>query len=94
MTKKKENKRPTVTLTEEEVVNFKPWPPRRRLWDFVPLFITNPLRTRFGIPKATPFERWIIALCVLKSMVERATEEPTPYVHEAPPKKEDPWRWS
>ena len=102
--KEKPSKCPVVEMTEEEIINFKPYPPRWRPWDYVPLFVTDRLRRAFGFPAATPFERWIIGLCVLKSMVERAAiavEQErrglavAPYTHAEPaPDKGDPWRWS
>ena len=75
---------------DKEILGWSATPPRRRLVDFIPALITTPLRLWFGFPKATPFEKWIIALHFVKLafdiLVERENAlRVAPFASEAPP---------
>lgn len=87
-----------MELDVNEVLNFKPHPPRKRFWDYLPTFIIGPMRKLTGRPGATPYEKWIVGLCLVKIMLEnmQTTEpvKPTSVPDKEKDGKVDPWRWS
>lgn len=49
-----------------DIFDFSPLPPRRTWKDFIPWFITTPLRLWFGFPQPSPREAWFVSLHVVK----------------------------
>lgn len=74
---------------DKDVLEWSPLPPRRRLMDFIPAFITTPLRLWFGFPKPTPYEKWVVVLHVVRicftGLVDREkAQRVAPFMSEAP----------
>jgi hypothetical protein len=56
-----------LEIHTDDILNFSPAPPRKVWVDFIPTWLINPIRKRWGVPAASPRERWHILVFLLKA---------------------------
>lgn len=76
---------------DTEILDFNPRPPPRTWLDFVPAFVVDFLRKRWGFPNATPRERWFLALLFVKTSLTTLIErDPVVDAHPLAPRRKTP----